>query len=259
MDWNDFWQENKRAVTSIALGLLVFAIAVMVRDSFFESEIGATRARITRLQRELAEPLFTAAQKTAAEEDNAELTAAVEALREAVSFRTREEFRIDVELGSLPNQYLRALTRVREDLLPLANRANLIVDSGLGMPKLSPTREAEIERYLQALDVIDVVLRDAIGAGVARVDEIQIRLDPGLTSRAGLGTVERTRVEFTVAGDSQALTRLLSGTQRVRDGRHLLVGDVELVPARGREDQLRLDLTVVIARIAEAASAEEEV
>ena len=64
------------------------------------------------------------------------------------------------------------------------------------------------------------------------------------------GEIERTRVSLTVTGPSLALTRLLTSTQRPRDGRVLHVDEVEMVPSRSKEDEVRLELTLVIARMA---------
>ncbi len=194
--------------------------------------------------------MYTSQHLADAHAENDALIAAVEELRAAARFEARPGFRLDPGLGSASNQYLRALARVREELLPRANRGNLQVDSALGMPRLSPTREAEIVRYLEALDVIDTVVGMAINARVQRVDRIQVRLDPGLSSREGLGDVERTRVSLTLTGTSLALTRLLTSTQRPRDGRVLHIDELEMVPSRSKENEVRLELTVVAARLA---------
>jgi hypothetical protein len=250
MDLGNYWQENKRFVIAVVLGLITFGLGVLVRNSFYQSDINERRSRITRLKRDLAAPLFTASDRTRAQDENQLLVEAVERLGQEVRFEARPEFLVDPDLGAPANQYLRSLARVRDDLLPLANRANLVLDSGLGMPKLSPTREEEIVRYLEALDVIDMTLRNAIEVGMDSIDRIQIRLDPGLTSRAGLGRIERTRIEFSVTGESEAVTRLLAMTRRTdAAGRSLIVAEVELVPARGREERERLELTLFVARL----------
>ncbi len=256
MDLNDYWQENKRFVSVVAFGVVGFFLASFLIDAVYGDDLSAAQSKVTRLQRELKKPLFSASDRTAAQAQNDELRAAVERLHEAVQFVPREEFRLDPALGTPSNQYLRALTRVREDLLPRANRANVGLDPGLGMPKLSPTREEEIERYLEALDVIETSLRMAIDAGVRRVDKIQIKLDPGLSTRVGLGRIERTRIPMTLIGDSLALTRLLAATQRPADGRILHVDEIEMLPSRNKQDEVRLDLTLVVARLSRG---EEEV
>jgi hypothetical protein len=208
------------------------------------------------MKRGLRDTMHTASQRDEAQRQNDELRAAVAALSELVQFQARPDFRLDPSLGSGSNQYLRALTRVRDDLIPRANRANLELEDGLGMPRLSPTREEEIERYLEALDVIDTIVRYAIDARVQRVEKIQIRLDSDLSSGRGLGRIEETQVRFTLTGSSLALTRLLRRTQRNQDGRVLHIDELELVASRNKDDELRLDLGVVIARLHEPAEQE---
>jgi hypothetical protein len=256
MDLNDYWQENKRFVTIVVAGLVVFLIGYAVLKSQYGDDIRDNRKAINRLRTDLAKEMHTSSDLAVAQGENDELLAAVEVLHDAVHFQPRPEFLLDETLGSFPNQYLRALTRVREDLLPQANRANLTLDPGLGMPKLSPTRDAEIVRYLEALDVIETVVGMAVDAKVQRIEKITIRLDPGLSTRAGLGAVERTRVKFDVRGNSLALTRLLASTQRSADGRVLHLDDMEMVPSRNKTDEVRLTLTLTIARLSEVVTEE---
>jgi hypothetical protein len=225
--------------------------AKMVLASTYEGDINAKDRVISQRKTDLAEPMYVPADLSEARAENEAFLEAVEVLRAATDFQPRPEFELDSALGSASNQYLRALARVREELVPRANRSNLQVDSQLGMPRLSPTRDAEIERYLEALDVIETVVGLAVDARVQRIDKIQIRLDPGLNSREGLGAIERTRVTFTLTGRSLALERVLSWTQRPRTGGVLHIDDVEMVPARSRENEVRLDLTIVIARLTE--------
>ncbi len=252
MDFNDYWQENKRFVTMVVTGFVVFFIGMSVLGSVFGDQIQAANRTITSNETELRGGLFTASDKATAEAENKDLRSAVTTLENEVRFVPREGFTIDPALGSAANQFQRALTNVREDLLQRANRANLNVDASLGMPQLSPTRDAEIERYLEALDVVDTTVRLAIAAGVERVDRIVVRLDPGLSTRAGLGNIERTRVEFDVVGTSLAVTRLLTLTQRPPEGRGLHLYELEMQQARNKDDEVRLDLVLVIPRLSRA-------
>lgn len=257
MDLNDYWQENRRFVTTVACGGIGFLVGLMVLKSMYDDDIHAKQRVITDRKGDLAKPMFDTNDLAAAREENEALIQAVAELTEATRFVPREEFRLDPGIGSPSNQYLRVLSRVRDELIPRANRSNLQVDSQLGMPRLSPTREAEIERYLETLDVIETVVGMCIDARVQRVDRILIRLDPGLSSREGLGAIERSRITFSLTGASLALERLLTWTQRPRDGRVLNVEEVEMVPSRSREDEVRLDLTIVIARIPETPGTPE--
>ena len=256
MDLNDYWQENKRFVTTVCAGLVVFLVGYFILNAHYQTDIKDTDRRISSLRTDLRKPMFTSSNLSTAKEENEALLAAVATLEEATAFRPREEFVLDASLGSFPNQYLRALTRVREDLLPRANRGNMTIEAGLGMPKLSPTKDEEIVRYLEALDVIETVATAAIDARVKRLDKITIRLDTGLNSKAGLGRIERTRVHFEMRGTSLALTRLVSSTQRPRDGRVLHIDEIEMSPSRSKDDEVQLDLTLTIARLRPLETAE---
>jgi hypothetical protein len=256
MDLNDYWQENKRFVTSVGVGAVAFLVGVLVIDSMYADDIAAAERRKSGYEKNLKKELLTASDLTEAKRQNEELLAAVATLQDETTFRARPEFVLPDGV-SAANHYLRVLSDVREDLLPRANRANLTVDAGLGMPKLSPTREDKIERYLQALDVIETVLGKAIDARVRRVDKLQIRLDPGLDSRAGIGRIERTKVKFTMSGSSLSLTAVLSALARPTDGRILHMDEVEMNPARGRDDEVNLDVTVVIPRLSLVEEEEE--
>src|SRR6185503_3130634 len=129
---------------------------------------------------------------------------------------------------------LRTLSRVREELTQRANRASLKLDSSLGMPELSPTVEREILRYLEALDLVETVSDLAIRARADSIDKIQVRLDPGYSSRGGVGAIERTKVQMTISGSSLELTRLLAWTQRPdANGRTLPIDSLEMSAPKG--------------------------
>ncbi len=252
MDLNDYWQENKRFVMTVASGGLLFVVGWLVVGSIFREGIDRKKREIAQRRADLAKPVFGSEELADAREENERLREAVERLSSATAFQSLQEFRLDPSdpaAGSASNQYLRALSRVREDLIPRAKRANLELDSALGMPALSPTREDEIVRYLEALDLVSSVIDLAIASQVKRVERIQIHLDPRLNSREGVGEIERTRISFTFSGGSLALERMLARTQRPTDGRILHVDSAEMVPARGKEDEVRLEVTFALPRL----------
>jgi hypothetical protein len=255
----NYWQENKRFVTVVAGGALVFLIGYLVLSGRYGSSISGARGQLARLEGDLRKAHYTSADRDAAIAENDALRSSVETLAARAHFAPRAGFRIDRGAGapSPSSQYLRALNAVRDDLLPRANRANVKLDAGLGMPALSPTREDLIERHLEALDVVDTVLGMAIACGVARVESIAVRTDPGLSSRQGVGPIERTQIQFSFEGRAQPLVELLARTQRAPDGRALLVHEVELIASKSKPGDARLDLTLVAARLAAPEETEE--
>ncbi|MDP6954565.1 MAG: hypothetical protein QF599_01215, partial [Planctomycetota bacterium] len=74
MDFNDYWQENKRFLITVGIGLLVFMIGEMILDSVWGEDLRAQQRSVTSAQRELARSKFTAADLTRAREENEMLT-----------------------------------------------------------------------------------------------------------------------------------------------------------------------------------------
>jgi hypothetical protein len=252
MDLGAYWQENKRFCVTVGAGALLFLIGFAVETSLFQGKINAAQRAIQLNKNQLKELKFSAEDQRSAEAENAALRLSVEKLTAAANFRPRPEFVPDTAAGSSANHYLRTLSRVREELLQRANRASLKVDSSLGMPELSPTVEREILRYLEALDLVESVADLAIRARADSIDKIQVKLDPGHASRAGVGAIERTKVQITLTGSSLALTRILAWSQRpATGGRALPIDKVDMSGVRGRPGQVRLDVTFVVARIKE--------
>ncbi|MSR61103.1 MAG: hypothetical protein EXS08_01475 [Planctomycetes bacterium] len=259
MNLDAYWQENKRFVLTVGAGGLLFLIGFAVESSLFQGQVNAATRQITYFQNELKKQPFGSEDKNATEAENTALRAAADRLAEAAAFHARPEFVPDPAKGSAANQYLRALTRVREELRQRASRARVDIDPKLGQPELSPTAEGEILRYLEALDLVESVGDLAIRARAARIDKIQVRLDPGQGTRAGVGPIERTRVQMTITGSSLSISRLLAWTQRpLPGGRVLLIDQLESSIAKGKKDEVRLDVTFVIARLRELEPAPDK-
>ena len=256
MDLNDYWQENKRFVVAVASGVILFLTGTMVIDGLFRDELVALkRAADSTAGKLRSEAMFGNSELDIARGDNEALKKAVESLSQTVAFQPREAFRYDPQeqsvKGSAANQYFAAVASVREELLTLAGRANLKLPEEVGLPGLSPTRESEIARYLEALDLIDRAVRIALGVGVERIDKIEIKLDPKLASREGVGKIERTRVTFTLSGRPTPMVQFLRVSQAPPPpGNPLLIEKLEIVP-RGKGDahEATLEVVFVAARV----------
>jgi hypothetical protein len=250
MDLGAYWQENKRFVVGVGAGAVLFLIAYALETSHYQGRINAANRAISLKKNELKQMQFSSADQSEAEAENTALREAVAQLAAAAQFRARPEFMPDAASGSGANHYVRTVSRVREDLGLRANRANLDLDPSLGMPELSPTLEREILRYLEALDLVEAVADLAIRARADSIDKIQVRLDPGHSSRTGVGKIERTKVQMTLTGSSLALTRLLSWTQRPPPGGRVLpIDQCEMAAAKNQAGRVRLDVTFLIARL----------
>ncbi len=256
MDLANYWQENKRFVVTVAAGAIVFAVGSMLIGSFFRAELTKQRRAADATARKLrTEAMYTQTDLATAQKERDEIAAAVDVLKSSVAFAPRRDFVIDPARGAASNQYFGTVSRVREELLTLAGRANLRLPEDLGLPALSPTREGEIARYLEALDLVDRAARMAIASGVQRIDRIEIKLDPGLTSRQGVGSIESTRVEFTMSGRPAPLVRFLEETQSAspdaagQPAGPLLIEKAQMQPARTKTDEVGLEVTFVVARV----------
>jgi hypothetical protein len=248
MDVHDFWQENKRFLGVVGSGLGVFLVGMALIERFVGSELKAQARAAARAEAQLAEPSYSAEDLSLAESDDQDLRTSLSTLRRAVDFEPRPDFRLDGE-GSAQNRYFAAVAAVREELMALAVRADLSIPSDLGLPALAPTRAAEIERHLLALDAIDRLVRLSMEAGVERIDEIRIRLDPALLAGRGLGTVERTRIECVLSGASAGLVSLLLLTQSDPAGTPLLIESAEMNNSRTQHGEARLDLTLLVVKL----------
>lgn len=248
MDLEEFWQENKRFVLTVAAGAIVFLIGLAVIDGTIRGEVLASRRGVATNQRNLKRPLFKSQHLSRAKEQNEALDAALGALRAQVEFRPREEFVAEGRAGSVSNTYFAQASNVREDLLMHAGRANMRLPESLGLPS-SVVDETEIARYLEGLDVVDRVVRLGLEAGVERFVDIKISLDPALLAKKALPPIEETEVEFELAGDPAPLVRLVALTQGERFGQPLILRDVEMKSARVKRNEVRLKLKVVLCHL----------
>jgi len=257
MDLNDYWQENKRFLTIVAGGLLVFVIGEMVVGSAFGDDLKAQQRSVRKSTGDLRKEMFKRDDLATARLENESLRAAVDQLSQAVAFQPRPEFVLDARRGSASSQFFNVVARTREGLLTLAGRNNLRTPDSVGLPALSPTQDDDIARHLEALDLIDRVVRMAVEVGVERIDRIDIKLDPALGSRQGVRFIERTRVEFAISGAAVPIERLLLATQAQEQGQQLLIHALDMLPSKAKPDEARLELTFAIARLSGVAAGED--
>jgi hypothetical protein len=248
MNFDDYWQENRGFVGQVAAGLVAFLIlAALIDGTVGDAVTAARRARGTERDK-LSQPAFSGADLELARADHQALRSSLAQLAEAVHFAPDPQLR---EPGQpvTSERYLEAVARVRNELLPLANRANVqLLDQTFGLPELSPTREDELERTLEGLDLVARVLRLAIEERVSAVRTVRIRLDTRLGSRDGPGALERTRVQFDLHGHNRALARLVQRAQGEFDP-PLVLESLEIEGQRGSDEQVRLQAVWLAPRL----------
>lgn len=248
MDFDDYWQENKGFVAQVGAGLVAFLVGMAIIDRTVGADVEAERRKVSREQQKLRQEAYSGTDLDLAREDNDALALAVGELAARVSFEGSQGFLSDGEPAT-PERYLAAVAAIRDELLPAAGRANLQLDQSFGLPDLSPTREDELERYLEGLDLVVQVSRFAIEEGAEEIRSIQIRLDSRVRSRGNPVGVERTRVLFDLLGPNLALSQVLARTQTDSPS-PLVIEEVEMQTQRGSLDEARLQVTFLVPRIA---------
>ena len=256
MDLNEYWQENKRFLVATASGIVLFLAGSMAVDRAFRGELLSLQRSAAAASAKLRnEPMYDANALADAEKTNEELKKTVGALTQATAFHARPGFRLDDKAGPATNQYFTTVSHVREELLRAAGRANMRLPDDLGLPALAPTRQPDIERFLEALDLVDRAARLALDAGVQRIDKIEIRLDPRLTSRQGVGELEKTRIEISASGKPAPLVHFLTSTQAAgapNDAGALLIEKAEIQVSRQSAEEAVLQTTFVAARVTQS-------
>ncbi|MCY2960455.1 MAG: hypothetical protein NTY35_09855 [Planctomycetota bacterium] len=265
MNLEGFWQENKRFVLVVGGGALVFLAGWIAIGSMLGDDLAAQRRAAESAQRKLSsEPMYSADDHRQLEAENEALKTALDTLTSSVTWKARPLYALDAKRGAPSNQYFAAVAATREDLLRRAGRANLRLPEDLGLPALSPTREGDILRYLEGLDLVDRAVRIALESGCERVDRIQIQLDPRLNSKQGVGTLERTRVTLNLSGRPDPLVAFLARSQEsapLADGSGaagpLLVERCEMQPTRSKTSEAGLEVVFLVARIVPPAAPQQ--
>ena len=250
MDLNDYWQENKRFIVSVAVGLLVFLIGTLVVSGVVDSDLQKELRTRTGYKNSLKNKArHTSADKTRAGEHNEALQAALGALGGSIAFQPRPGFQLDPAAGSASNQYYTAVDRVRGDLDILRSRHRVLLPEGIGIEPVKTNSAQTIQRHLEAVDMLERALLCAIHSGVKNVSKIRIELDPAFNSRGGLGPVERTRIQMTIVSPSGAVSDMLMMTQSDRFGQPLAIEKFEIKNARNKEDEVTAAITFLVVRL----------
>lgn len=249
MDFSNYWQENKRFLMSVGVGAVAFFSGWFAIDAYIGADLRAAKSKKARVEADLRSPMYAPADLERVTAENAALQKACDELRTNLEFAVRPDFRMEKGVAAT-SRYFAVLERTREDLRRRAGRAGLAIPSDLGMPAVAPTKEAELARYLEALDAVEQVTGLAIGAGATRLEQIRVKLDPRLLSGKAFSDVERTLVEFRFAGPALPLTQLLAELRNPRHGRVLAVDRVDIAPARSKaSDDVRMDLTLLLPHL----------
>lgn len=251
MDLNNYWQENKRFLTAVGVGAATFLVAWYAIDASYGAELRTTRANKTRRESELRQPMFAAADLERARAQQEALSGACQTLRGAIEFAARPEFRLEKGQPAT-SRYFSVLERTRDELKRLASRSGLALTLDLGMPAIAPTKDVELQRYLEALDAIDQLVRSAARCGASRIEQLRVKLDPRLLGGRPFNDIEKTLIEVRLSGPALPLARLLAALQDSGPqgaARTLLVERCDIESARQKNEHVKLELVLAVAHV----------
>ncbi|MDF1838246.1 MAG: hypothetical protein P1V35_10280, partial [Planctomycetota bacterium] len=158
---------------------------------------------------------------------------------------------------SASNLYFQRVAEVRERLRRLASRSRARLPEGLDLEPLMTNDSNTIERHLDALDLIERVVTVALTNGIESVDRIRVNLDPDFKSKAGLGAVERTQVQFDMTGPSANVTATILGTQSDHYGKPVVLDSLLAKTPRRNAGQVKLNLVCSALRLHETHPQDE--
>jgi hypothetical protein len=184
VDVHEIWQENKRWIVGVLIGVVVFFIGNTMIGSLFDSRRVERDAR-TRASKVAAEPVFDSKALAALRAEAEALNATAAALTAAVNFTPRPEFDLKGK-GSFHLHFDEVSRQARARVLAGAERAGVeLAAKDLHWP--TPTTQEETQSVLIALDLLDDAMARAFAASQAVREQ-----DP---DAHGLVAIEELRIE----------------------------------------------------------------
>ena len=266
MDLNDIWQENKRFITTVGSGLLVFLIGLFVVDGMYAGDIRTVERQNQSARSKLRVNMFTSDDREVARDENDALLTSFETLADAVAFKPRPEFDLKERAGSARNVYMSSVDQVRNRVEDLASRRRARLPEGLDLARLETNNVDAIERTLHALDLLERVVVLAVESGVKQVRSADIKLDPAFTARRGLGSIERTKVSVDIVASPDAVARWLLACETPADGnaefsvrqQALPIDSIDARRAASKSDEVSAKVTFLVVRVNEVEDSEDE-
>ncbi len=257
MDLADVWAQHKKFILAAAGALLLLLIGRgVLRGRYPYDDVQRDAEKMaSQMSRS---PEFPDAAVRELEADVVGLRARYAELAGAMRFKLEPEFALAAGERNPRGFFFKRLRETQGALVDAAERQDIRVPGALGLKEKAPTDPEEIRRTLVALDVIQQVIVEAIGAGVRRVDSIRIE-DEQRGRGKSTGFLKELRVDFEIVGGERSLRSLLAGlVDGAAHGRSsfLAVDKAHLKPVKGEDGMLLLRLTLVALEI-EKSDAEE--
>jgi hypothetical protein len=258
MDLADLWAQHRKFIISVAGALLALLIGRgWLRHELPWDEVQRDAEKMAG-QMQRAEEIPDAAVR-ALEADVAGLRARYAELAGAMRFELDEAFKLPPNEPNPRSYFFNQLRRTQRVLVDAAEKQDIRVPDALGLKDMAPTDPDEIRRTLLALDVIQLVLAEAIGAGIRRIETIRIEDEQRGRAKAA-GFLRELHVDFDVVGGERALRSMIAGlVDGPAAGRspYLAVDKARLRPVKGEEGMLALRLTLAALEIERGEDEEE--
>ncbi len=180
MNFDAFWQANRRFLTGVAVGVLVFLVGRAIIGKTAGAKLASYERAIRTSSRDLGDFHVPSNQVNLAETTLEELQARAQelaglALQPAASDPRFADFR--PAPGQSPSRhYIEFTGRRRQELVGMALLNDVDLDESLGLPAESPTQPQAIEKALQGFYIVDQVVRTAVDFGASRIEDIRIEL-----------------------------------------------------------------------------------
>jgi hypothetical protein len=189
MDAAAFWQENKRWVIGVALGVMVYFLGKSIVGSYYDPAAVRRQARTVARQDQGTE-LYDRKAREAALAEGGLLAAELEKLRAELTFASDPRYQLEGK-AMAPEDYLAQVGRaLKQSVVQEANRLGVQVqDKDLQWP--SPVVPDEIRGVLLGLELIDDATRRLFEA-----HRQAVKADPEVM---GLRAIGQFRIEETRA------------------------------------------------------------
>jgi hypothetical protein len=257
MDLADLWQQHKKFILIVAGAFLLLLVGRGVISSRFDYEARAAAAYKTSTTM-AKQPKVPDDVVRALQDDVASLKERCAELAKTMRHRPGDAFVVPAGEPNPRAYFFRRHRETSKALSDAAERQDIRVPEQLGLKDMAPTEPDEIRRQLVALDVVQQVVVEAIGAGVRRIASIQIEDAAKGRSRAS-GFISDLGVRFDIFGGEKSIRALVTG---LVDGpargqaAYLAIDQARIKPVKGDIGMLELDLTVSALEI--ESSGDEE-
>lgn len=257
MDLADVWAQHKKFILLVAGALLVLLVGRGVIHSKWDYESVLLASNRTNLAMGKAEKVPDDVVR-GLQEEVTQLRSRYGELAKTLRHQTGDAFQVPASESNPRSYFFRRHKETQRALTEAAERQDIRVPEALGLKDMAPTEPDEIRRQLIALEMVQQVVVESIGAGVRRITTIQIEDDSKSRARAATFLSE-LRVRFEIVGGEKSIRTLLAGLVdgAARGEAPFLAIDAARVKSlKGELGMVQLDLIATALQIEKSADEE---